>query len=154
VLKKQLLPTINVKMLMCTMDWCCEECDICKEIISSSHGLEIEQFDGSSAMICQSAVQPKKRSKSPHGSTNPIEKYGSLMINIVSPRVVTSESMSIVSQGHFRNPRVTILNNFPEKIAVQLSLGSKGYMKPQNLLNAKIPKKSKKYSNRFYHSGT
>ncbi|KAH0743320.1 hypothetical protein KY290_031313 [Solanum tuberosum] len=82
--------------------------------MSSSHGLEIVQFKESSAMICQSILQPRKHSKFPRESVNHtnwekevktrkvrylpveetlglrsgIEKYGSPLINIVSSRVV------------------------------------------------------------------
>ncbi|KAH0655690.1 hypothetical protein KY285_030572 [Solanum tuberosum] len=138
--------------------------------MSSSYGLEIVQFKESCAMICQSIVQPRKHSKFPRGSVNRtnwekevktgevrylpvekaldlqsgIEKYGSPLINIVSTRVEPIESMAIVTQGHFSNPSVQISNLLPEKSAVQRSLGSVGYTRPQNLQNAKITKQSQK----------
>ncbi|KAG5595007.1 hypothetical protein H5410_036239 [Solanum commersonii] len=108
------------------MNWCCEECNIGKGIMSSSHGLEIVQFEGSSTIICQSAMQQKKRSKFPRGSANctkwekevktgkeryihvekafglpsGIDKDGSSLINIVSQRVMPTE-YSIMTQGKF-----------------------------------------------------
>ncbi|KAK4718856.1 hypothetical protein R3W88_017194 [Solanum pinnatisectum] len=117
-----------------------------------SHGLENVQSEGSSAKICLSTVQPKKHSKFPRGSRNHInwekevktgkarylpveealglqsgmEKYESPLINTVSSRVVSTESMAIVTQGHFSNPRVQISNSFPEKSAVHLSKGPDG----------------------------
>uniref|UniRef100_M1CGW3 PHD-finger family protein n=1 Tax=Solanum tuberosum TaxID=4113 RepID=M1CGW3_SOLTU len=51
------------------VDWRCEECDICKGVMFSLHGLENERFKGpkshASTKICQSTVQPKKHSKFP-----------------------------------------------------------------------------------------
>ncbi|KAG5601516.1 hypothetical protein H5410_032886 [Solanum commersonii] len=45
------------------VDGCCEECDIGKGIMSSSHGLENVHSEGSkfhaSKKICQSTVKPK-----------------------------------------------------------------------------------------------
>ncbi|KAH0658843.1 hypothetical protein KY285_027389 [Solanum tuberosum] len=53
------------------MDWCYEECDIGKGIMSSSSGLENVHYEGSKLhpceKICQSTVQPKKHSKFPDG---------------------------------------------------------------------------------------
>ncbi|KAG5595636.1 hypothetical protein H5410_036868 [Solanum commersonii] len=115
-------------------------------------------------MICQSTVQPKKHRKFPRGSTGKvrylhveekvglpsgIEKYGSPLLNIVSSRVVPTESMAIVTQGHFSNSCVQISNSFPEKSAVQRSLGSAGYTKPHNLKIANITKQSQKIKFHF-----
>ncbi|KAG5629626.1 hypothetical protein H5410_001343 [Solanum commersonii] len=53
------------------VDWCCEECDIGKEIMFSSSGLENVHYErprlSSSEKICQSNMQPKKHSKFPGG---------------------------------------------------------------------------------------
>ncbi|KAK6787149.1 hypothetical protein RDI58_015674 [Solanum bulbocastanum] len=53
------------------VDWCCEECDIRKGIMSSSSGLENVHYEGSKLhvfeKICQSTVQPNKHSKFPRG---------------------------------------------------------------------------------------
>ncbi|KAG5595000.1 hypothetical protein H5410_036232, partial [Solanum commersonii] len=79
------------------MDWCYEEFDIGKGILSSSHGLEIVQFERSSTMICQSAVTGKQRYKHVEEALvllSGIKKYGSSLINIVSPKFVPTKSIS------------------------------------------------------------
>jgi len=111
------------------MDWCCEECHIGKGVISSSRGLENDNFEGSRlhafAKICRSTVQPKKHSTFPGrhyinwekevqtgktrylpveealGLSSGIKNYGYPLINIVAPIVVSTKSMEIVTQWIF-----------------------------------------------------
>ncbi|MCD7471850.1 hypothetical protein HAX54_012591 [Datura stramonium] len=148
------------------VDWRCRECDIGKGVMSSSRGLENEYSEGSklhaSAKICQSSMQPKKHSKFPGGHCInwekevqtgktrylPVEEALGLSSGIKKytgfSRVVSTKSMATVTQGNFSKPRAQISNSFPEKSTVQRSLGSAGYMKPQNLQNTKITEQSKK----------
>ncbi|KAG5629630.1 hypothetical protein H5410_001347 [Solanum commersonii] len=62
------------------VDWCCEECDIGKEIMFSSSGQENVHYEGprlpASEKICQSIVKPKKHSKFPGGHRINWEKEG------------------------------------------------------------------------------
>ncbi|XP_015166918.1 uncharacterized protein [Solanum tuberosum] len=154
------------------VNWCCEECDIGKGIMSSSSGLEIVHYEGSklhaSEKICQSIMQPKKHSKFPGGHrfnwekevrtgklrylpveealdlSSSIKKYGSPLIDTVSSRVVSTKSMATMTRGIFSKPRAQISNSFREKRKMQLPLGSTGYTKPQNLQIAENTKQSKK----------
>ncbi|KAG5629625.1 hypothetical protein H5410_001342 [Solanum commersonii] len=125
------------------VDWCCEECDIGKEIMFSLSGLESVHYEGprlpASKKIYQSTVQPKKYSKFPcrhrinwerevrtrkmrylHveealGLSSSINKYGSPRINTVSSRVVSTKSMETMAQRIFTKPRAQISNSFREK---------------------------------------
>ncbi|XP_059303699.1 uncharacterized protein LOC132055751 isoform X1 [Lycium ferocissimum] len=152
--------------------WCCEDCDNGKGVMSSSHGLENEYSEGSklhaSAKICQSTVQPKKRTTFPGGHSinwekevqtgktrylpveealglsSGVKKYGCPLKITGSSRVVKTKSMAAITRGNFNMPRAQISNSIPEKSTVQRSLGSAGYTKPQNLQNAKITEQSKK----------
>ncbi|CAN4086260.1 unnamed protein product [Withania somnifera] len=140
--------------------------------MSSSRGLENEYSKGSklhaSAMICRSAVQPKKHSKFPGGHcsnwekevqtgktrylpveealglSSGIKKYGSSVKNTGSSRVVPTKSMETMTRMNFFKPRAHISKSFPERSTMQWSLGSVGYTKPQNLQNVKITKQSKR----------
>ncbi|KAG5601543.1 hypothetical protein H5410_032913 [Solanum commersonii] len=160
---------------MCTnsrMDWCCEECDIRKGIMSSSSGLENVHYEGSKLHafenICQSTVQPKKHSKFPRahringekevqtgkmrylpveealGLSSSNKKYGSTLINTVSSRVTSTKSIATITRGIFSKPRPQISNSFRNKSKVQLPLASTGYTKPQTLRIAKNTEHSKK----------
>ncbi|WMV34676.1 hypothetical protein MTR67_028061 [Solanum verrucosum] len=154
------------------VDWCCEECDIGKGIMSSSSGPEIVHCEGSklhaSEKICQSIMQPKKHSKFPSrhhfnwekevrtgkmrylpveealGLSSSTKKYGSPLIDTVSSRVVSTKSMATMTRGIFRKPRAQISNSFREKRKMQLPLGSTGYTKPQNLQIAENTEHSEK----------
>ncbi|XP_016563342.1 uncharacterized protein LOC107862324 isoform X2 [Capsicum annuum] len=142
-------------------DWCCEECDKGKGVMSSSRGLENE-YSGSklhaSAKVFQNCVPPKKRDRFPGGhSINwekevqtgktrylPVEEALGLssgtkwMKTTSSSRVVPTKSMETMTRGNFSKP------SFPEKCPVQRSSGLAGYTKPQNLQKAKITEQSKK----------
>ncbi|WMV34677.1 hypothetical protein MTR67_028062 [Solanum verrucosum] len=163
-------------MLGCCADapvnWCCEESDISKGIMSTSSGLENVHYEGSKLhafeKICQSIVQPKKHSKYPRayringekkvqtgkmrylpveealGLSSSIKKYGSTLINTVSSRVVSIKSIATMTRAIFSKPRAKISNSFREKSKVQLPLASTGYTKPQNLRIAKNTEHSKK----------
>ncbi|KAH0660626.1 hypothetical protein KY285_029237 [Solanum tuberosum] len=154
------------------VDWCCEECDIGKGIMSSSSGLEIVHCEGSklhaSEKICQSIMQPKKHSKFPGGLrfnwekevrtgkmrylpveealglSSSTKKYGSPLIDTISSRVVSTKSMATMTRGIFSKPGAQISNSFREKRKMQLPLGSTGYTKPQNLQIAENTEHSKK----------
>ncbi|KAH0724759.1 hypothetical protein KY284_000624 [Solanum tuberosum] len=143
------------------VDWCCEECDIGKEIMFSLSGLENVHYEGprlpASKKIYQSTVHPKKYSKfscrhrinwekevrtrkmrylhveEALSLTSSINKYGSPQINTVSSRVVSIKSMATVARRIFTKPRAQISNSFREKSKVQWPLGSTGYTKPRNL---------------------
>ncbi|KAL3366155.1 hypothetical protein AABB24_011020, partial [Solanum stoloniferum] len=154
------------------MDWCCEESDIRKGIMSTSSGLENVHYEGSKLhafeKICQSIVQPKKHSKYPRayringekkvqtgkmrylpveealGLSSSIKKYGSTLINTVSSRVVSTKSIATMTRAIFSKPRAQISNSFREKSKVQQPLASTRYTKPQNLRIAKNTEHRKK----------
>ncbi|WMV07656.1 hypothetical protein MTR67_001041 [Solanum verrucosum] len=128
------------------------ECDIGKEIMFSSSGLENVHYEGPrlpfSENICQSTVQPKKHSKFPGGHrinsvkvvrtgkmiylyveealglSSRIKKYGPLWTNTVSSTVVSTKSMETVAPGIFSKPRAQISNSLCEKSKVQWPLRS------------------------------
>uniref|UniRef100_A0A3Q7GX49 AIPP2-like SPOC-like domain-containing protein n=1 Tax=Solanum lycopersicum TaxID=4081 RepID=A0A3Q7GX49_SOLLC len=129
--------------------WCCEKCDNDKWIISVSHGLENVQSEGSSAKLCPSSVHSNEFPrgsrnrinwekevktgkarylpvKDGHGLQSGMEKYESPLGTSLPSRVVSTESMAIVTQDHFSNPRVQISNSFPKKSAMQLVGGAAG----------------------------
>ncbi|XP_027773757.1 uncharacterized protein LOC107022396 [Solanum pennellii] len=139
------------------VDWCCEKCDNDKWIISVSHGLENVQSEGSSAKICPSTVHSNEF---PRGNRNRInwenevkagkarylpvedalglqsgmEKYESPLVTTLPSRVVSTESMAIVTQDHFSNPRVQISNSFPKKSAMQVVGGFRNFISYHLLL--------------------
>ncbi|KAG5629539.1 hypothetical protein H5410_001256, partial [Solanum commersonii] len=107
-----------------SMDWCCEECEIGKGIMSSSSGLENVHYEGprllASEKICQSIVQPKKHSKFPGGHqalglSSSINKYGSPRINTIFSSVVSTKSMETWPRDKCLSKQwLILLSNIPK----------------------------------------
>ncbi|PHT78088.1 hypothetical protein T459_16140 [Capsicum annuum] len=146
-------------------DWCCDDCEKGKGVLSLSRRLENRYSHGSKlhapAKIFLSTVPPKKLGKFPGGhcinwekevTTGktryiPVEESLGLLSGIEkstsSSRVVSTKSMETITQGNFGKYQAQCSRSFPEKSTAQWSLGSEGYTKSQNLKKAKITAKSK-----------
>ncbi|XP_055831672.1 uncharacterized protein LOC129900683 [Solanum dulcamara] len=128
------------------MEWCCEECDISKGLMSSLGEQENEHSEGSkihaAAKICQCTGG---HSKFPGGHCNHWEKAAKTGKTRYLP---VKEALGLLSgMEKYGSPLITVssrLMSTKSVSIVQRSFGSAGYAKPQNLQNAKISEQSQK----------